>query len=78
MISFNFSVDHLLQLHGQSLGSRLAQLAVHQKGRVQGHSGQTFYQCNHEGDVNEAMHIQDQASCSRFAQQVEGDDQLRS
>ena len=28
--------------------------------------------------INEAMHIQDQASCSRFAQQVEGDDQLRS
>ncbi len=61
-----------------SRGSQLAHLAVHQKGRVQGLSGQTFYQCNHEGDVNEAMHIQDQASCSRFAQQVEGDDQLRS
>ena len=61
-----------------SRGSRLAQLAVHQKWSVQGFSGQTFYQCNHEGDVNEAMHIQDQASCSRFAQQVEGDDQLRS
>ena len=60
-----------------SRGSQLAQLAVHQKS-VQGLSGQTFYQCNHEGDVNEAMHIQDRASCSRFAQQVKGDDQLRS
>ena len=40
---------------------------------------QTFSKCTHEGDVNEAMHIQTKsASGSRFAQQVEGDDQLRS
>ena len=64
-----------------SRGSQLAHLAVHQKGRVQGLSGQTFYQCDHEEDDQRShacIFKTKPASSSRLAQQVEGDDQLRS
>ena len=53
-----------------SRGSQLAQLAVHQEGRVQGLSDQTFNK--------PCIFKTKPASGSRFAQQVEGDDQLRS